>query len=92
MKNFIIFLCKFCEILPIFSHSRSLKGGVRAEPLYEVNFLFFIFYEAFAAQIKNSLNSLNSSLFLLEREREKERERERERERDETHIGYAEYV
>jgi hypothetical protein len=30
--------------------------------VYEVNFLFFIFYEAFTAQIKNSLNSLNSSL------------------------------
>ena len=27
-------------------------------------FYFFIFYEAFTAQIKNSLNSLNSSLSL----------------------------
>ena len=48
MKNFIIFSGKFWEFLPIFSHLRSLKG---AEPLYEVNFLFFYFYEAFAAQI-----------------------------------------
>jgi len=50
---------------------RRLKGGVRAEPLYEVNF----FYEAFTARIQKSLNSLSSSLSLY-RERERERERE----------------
>jgi hypothetical protein len=43
MKNFIIFLGKFWEFLPIFSHFKELKGGVRAPPLYEVNFLFFYF-------------------------------------------------
>jgi hypothetical protein len=52
MKNFIIFLCKFCEILPIFSHSRSLKGGVRAEPLYEENFYFLFFMKHLQRKLK----------------------------------------
>ena len=43
MKNFIIFLCKFCEIFTDFFTFKELKGGVRAPPLYEVNFLFFYF-------------------------------------------------
>jgi hypothetical protein len=42
--------------------------------LYEVNFLFFIFYEAFTAQIENSLNSLSSSLLYRDIERELEKE------------------
>ena len=43
MKNFIFFLCKFWKFLPIFFTFKELKGGVRAEPLYQVNFLFFYF-------------------------------------------------
>ncbi len=65
------------EFFTDFFTFKELKGGVRAEPLYEVNqakvtsqpslvifFYLFIFYEAFTAQIENSLNSLNSSLSL----------------------------
>ena len=41
---------------------RSLKGGSKGRALVWSN--FFIFYEAFTAQIENSLNSLNSSLYI----------------------------
>jgi hypothetical protein len=47
MKNFIIFSCvnfgKFYRFFHILMFKEFKRGGVRAEPLYEVNFLFFYF-------------------------------------------------